>query len=122
MKIEKFQDLECWKLSRELVVKIYRLSKRENFANDFDLMRQIRRASVSVMSNIAEGFCRRGDKEFRNFLHISAVSCGEVLSQLYVAMDLEYISKKLFLEMYGLVSRVNGTIFGLIKYLNQSNK
>lgn len=92
--IQKFEDLEAWKISREVTREIYRISKNQSFARDFGLRDQICRASVSTMSNIAEGFERDGDKEFINFLSIAKASSGEVRSQLYVALDQEYLRKR----------------------------
>ncbi len=80
--IKKFEDLEAWKIARELTKQIYRVSGNASFAKDFGLKNQICRASVSIMSNVAEGFERDGDKEFVNFLSIAKGSAGEVRSQL----------------------------------------
>ncbi len=87
-----FEDLEVWKLSRILTNRIYDASKDGRFSKDCDLKSQIRRAVVSVMSNIAEGYERGGNPEFIQFLSIAKASCGEVRSQLYVARDQEYIA------------------------------
>ncbi len=86
-KIYRFEDLEAWKIARELTKEVYRTSKNDLFIRDYGLPDQICRASVSVMSNIAEGFERDGNKEFVNFLSIAKGSSGEVRSQLYVALD-----------------------------------
>ncbi|MCR4289795.1 MAG: four helix bundle protein [Candidatus Scalindua sp.] len=91
MTAKYFEDLEIWKLSRELTNKIYNVSNDGKFAKDFGLRDQIRRAAVSIMSNIAEGYERGGNQEFIQFLSIAKASCGEVRSQLYVAMDQCYI-------------------------------
>ena len=90
--IEKFEDIESWKRAREVTKKIYHLSSAGEFSRDFGLKDQIRRSSVSVMSNIAEGFERDGNREFLNFLSIAKGSCGEARSQLYVALDQDFIS------------------------------
>jgi four helix bundle protein len=87
-----FEDLEVWKLSRVLTNRIYALSNDGKFSRDYDLKSQIRRASVSIMSNIAEGFERGGNQEFIQFLSIAKTSCGEVRSQLYLARDQSYIA------------------------------
>jgi len=85
--IQRFEDLEAWKTARELVKDVYRISKNQGFAHDFGLRDQICRSSVSIMSNVAEGFERDGDKEFCNFLSIAKGSAGETRSLLYVALD-----------------------------------
>ena len=87
-----FEDLEVWKLSRLLTNRIYSASSGGLFSKDFDLKSQIRRAAVSVMSNIAEGFERGGNQEFIQFLSIAKASCGEVRSQLYLARDQGYVA------------------------------
>jgi four helix bundle protein len=90
-RIEKFEDLIVWQKARELTKNIYRVTKIGEFLKDFGLRDQIRRASVSIMSNIAEGFERGGRSEFHQFLVIAKGSCAELRSQLYVALDAEYI-------------------------------
>ena len=85
--IEKFEDIQSWKISREITKDIYRITKNDRFSRDFGLRDQICRSAVSIMSNIAEGFERDGNKEFINFLSIAKASSGEVRSQLYVALD-----------------------------------
>lgn len=86
-KIERFEDIESWKVAREATRLIYEMSSMGEFNRDFALRDQIRRSSVSMMSNIAEGFERGGDKEFIQFLAIAKGSCGEARAQLYVALD-----------------------------------
>ena len=86
-RIERFEDLEAWKLARALNAMIYNASGAGAFSHDFALRDQIRRASISIVSNIAEGFERDGDKEFAQFLFMAKGSCGEVRAQLYLAMD-----------------------------------
>ena len=81
-KIKRFEDIESWKKSRELAKSVYRITLNQRFARDFGLRDQIRRASVSILSNIAEGFERDGDKEFIQFLSLAKGSCGEVRAQL----------------------------------------
>ncbi|HLM01753.1 MAG TPA: four helix bundle protein [Pyrinomonadaceae bacterium] len=118
--IEKFEDLEAWKIAREVTKEIYRVSKNDSFIRDYGLRDQICRASVSVMSNIAEGFERDGNKEFVNFLSIAKGSSGEVRSQLYVALDQNYISENEFNFIYGKATQNGRVIAGLINYLKQS--
>lgn len=119
--IKRFEDLEAWKIAREVTKQIYRVTSNENFARDFGLCDQIRRASVSVMSNVAEGFERDGNKEFANFLSIAKGSSGEVRSQLYVALDQNYISENEFNNIYMKTIENSRVISGLIKYLKQSD-
>lgn len=85
--IKYFEDLEVWKEARRLTNRIYRMTQDAKFSKDFGLRDQIQRAVVSIMSNIAEGFERGGNQEFIQFLYIAKGSCGEVRSQLYVALD-----------------------------------
>jgi four helix bundle protein len=119
-KIQRFEDLEARKIARELTKDIYRISKNDLFIRDHGLRDQICRAAVSVMSNIAEGFERDGNKEFINFLSIAKGSAGEVRSQLYVALDQEYISESEFNLIYNKANENSRVISGLIKYLKQS--
>lgn len=94
--VKQFEDLDVWKDARALNKKIYTIAKGKVFNEDFDLRRQIRKASVSIMSNIAEGFERNNNNSFIQFLTISKGSCGEVRSQLYCCLDGEFIAKKDF--------------------------
>ena len=119
-KIQRFEDLEAWKISREITKEIYRICKNDPFKRDFGLCNQICRASVSIMSNIAEGFERDGDKEFINFLSIAKGSVGEVRSQLYVALDQNYISESEFKIIYEKAVENSRIISGLINYLKNS--
>ncbi|MCX7044094.1 MAG: four helix bundle protein [Candidatus Sumerlaeota bacterium] len=119
--LERFEDIEGWKKARELAKNIYHATASGNFSKDFGLRDQIRRASVSIMSNIAEGFDRGGNKEFLNFLAMSKGSVGEVKSQLYIAMDVGYITEDEFQKLYSLASEVSKLIGGFIRYLQQSD-
>ena len=118
--IERFEDLEAWKIAREVTKQIYKVSKNDLFVRDYGLRDQICRASVSTMSNIAEGFERDGDKEFVQFLSIAKGSSGEVRSQLYVALDQDYISENEFNVLYNKTTENSRMISGLMKYLQQS--
>ena len=120
MSIECFEDIEGWKKGRELTRAIYRLSRRGAFARDFALVDQIRRAAISITSNIAEGFEREGDKEFLQALSIAKGSCGEVRSQLYVAHDDAYISESEFKALQSLALETSRVISGFMKYLKAS--
>lgn len=118
--ISKFEDIESWKTGRQVIGMIYRMTSEGRFAKDFALCNQIRRASISIISNIAEGFERGGNKEFLNFLAIAKGSCGEVRSQLYVALDQTYISEEQFNEVHAKLIETNRLISGLMKYLQSS--
>ena len=112
-RIEKFEDLIAWQKARELSKNIYRVTKVGEFLKDFGLRDQIRRASVSIMSNIAEGFERGGRSEFHQFLVIAKGSCAELRSQLYVASDAEYIDIGTFQNLDGLAKETSRLIGGL---------
>lgn len=120
MKIEKFEDIESWKKARELTRRIYKITATGPFAKDFGLRDQIRKASVSVMSNIAEGFERDGNKEFLNFLSIAKGSMGEIKSQLYVALDADFISQPEFDNLYDRCTQIGRLLAGFMNYLSKS--
>src|SRR5918994_4444013 len=94
MQIKNFEDLEIWQLGRRLTQEIYTLGRTPKFAKDYALKDQMQRAAVSIMSNVAEGFERGGNQEFTQYLYVAKASCGEVRSQLYVALDQEYVDQK----------------------------
>lgn len=119
-KIERFEDIEAWKLARDSTKLTYEISSTGDFSRDFGLRDQIRRSSVSVMSNIAEGFERDGDREFVQFLAIAKGSCGEARSQLYVALDQGYISQEQFDTAYRSLNEAGKRIGGFMRYLQQS--
>lgn len=118
--VKRFEDLEVWKEARKLVKCVYESVSEPKFSKDFTLKDQILRSSSSVMDNIAEGFERDGNKEFIHFLTISKGSLAETKSQLYRALDFEYISKEEFEKIYELAEIVGKQIGGFIKYLQQS--
>ena len=91
--LKNFEDFEIWKKARYLTQEVYAVSTAQNFSKDFGLRDQIRRAAVSIMSNIADGFERGGNQEFIQFLYIAKGSCGEVRSQIYVALDQGYVEQ-----------------------------
>jgi four helix bundle protein len=119
--IEKLEDIQAWQKARVLCCEIYRITEQGSFARDYGLRDQIRRASVSVLSNIAEGFERGGNKEFLNFLSIAKGSSGEVRAQLYVALDCGFISEQEFEHLNSLCCEISRLINGLMRYLAQSN-
>ena len=93
MKVNRFEDLDCWKEARVLVRKVYEATRDGAFQRDFRLAGQIQSAAASVMANITEGFTRRSDKEFVQFLFIAMSSAAEVQSHLYVALDQHYVDQ-----------------------------
>jgi four helix bundle protein len=120
MHIEHFEDLEIWMEARRLTKEIYRLTSGSKFSRDFGLRGQIQRAAVSVMSNIAEGFERGGNQEFTQFLYVAKGSCGEVRSQLYVAVDQAYVSANESEELLISLNRLSSMIGSLINHLKRS--
>ena len=94
--VDNFEDLEVWQNARALTARIYKLTRNGEFSKDFGLRDQIRRAAISIVSNIAEGFGRKSNSQFIPFLEIASGSTSEVEAQLYVALDLEYITKEQF--------------------------
>ena len=116
-KIQRFEDLEMWKSARSLAGMIYCLANKGSFSKDFGLRDQICRAAVSIMSNIAEGFDRHSDKSFSSFLDIARGSAAEVRSQLYVALDIGYITQDEFQSAYNAVVSVGMMITKFIQYL-----
>ena len=123
MKITRFEDIEAWQEARKLVNLVYDvIRKNPNFKKDFRLVNQIQAASVSSMSNIAEGFSRKSNKEFIQFLYISKGSAAEVQSQSYVAIDQKYISGDDFNSIYNQAEIVSKLDSGFIKYLDSQLK
>ena len=120
MAIKYFEDLEVWQESRRLTQRIYKLTQSPGFTKDFGLRDQIQRAVVSIMSNIAEGFERGGNQEFLQFLYIAKASCGEVRSQLYVALDQGYVTQKESDELIKSSRQLSVKISNLIDYLKRS--
>ena len=115
--ITRFEDIQAWLTARQLTNMIYELSNQIGFNRDFGLRDQIRRASVSVMSNIAEGFESRTDIQFINFLGMARASAGEVRAQLYIASDQKYITEEQFKEAYALAEKCSRQIAKFISYL-----
>jgi four helix bundle protein len=124
MKIIRFEDIEAWQEARKLVKMVYGIiNKKPEFRKDFRLVNQIRDAAASSMSNIAEGFSRKGNKEFIQFLFISKSSAAEVQSHFYVAIDQGYVNQEDFNRVYDQAEVVSKLDLGFIKYLNsQLNK
>ena len=117
---KSFEEMEVWQKARSFTRKIYSISDQGPFCKDFGLRDQIRRASVSVMANIAEGFERSGNAEFTQFLSIAKGSLGEVAAQLYVAFDQRYITREVFDELGDETKQLGSMLGGLIKYIKKS--
>ena len=119
-KIERFEDLKCWQKARELVKKVYEITKTGSLSKDFKLKDQLRSAAVSSMSNIAEGFARFHKKEFVRFLDISQSSAAEVKSLMYVVLDQKYIPPEKVKDIQNLAEDVRKLTLGLLKYVNRT--
>src|SRR2546423_1287102 len=117
---KKFEEIESWKRARELTRRVYDVSGKDMFSKDFGLKDQIRRASVSIMSNIAEGYDRSGTGEFIQFLATAKGSAAEVKCQLYVALDQNYVDDSTFAELSALATEIGNMIAGLMNYLRRS--
>jgi len=115
--VERFEDLEIWQAARDVVNAMYQASSDGAFSRDYGLRDQIRRAAVSIPSNIAEGFSRHSNKEFIQFLFISKGSAAEVQTQLYTALDQGYIPRGDFDKIYGQIEVVARQISRFITYL-----
>jgi four helix bundle protein len=122
MAIETFEDMEVWQSARALAKNIYAATAKDSFAKDFALRDQVRRASISIMSNIAEGFERSSNKEFIQFLHVSKGSSAEVRSQLYLAYDLKYMDEDAFQDLNKKLISISRQLSAFIKYLDQHSQ
>ena len=118
---KKFEDIDVWQLSRKLCEDIYKIINYEKFSKDYKLRDQINASSGSIMDNIAEGFERDGNKEFKQFLSIAKGSAGEVRSQLYRAFDRNYIEEKEFVSLVKDLENISGKLNNLIQYLRQTS-
>lgn len=119
MKISRFEDIEGWQAARKLTTLVYSMTQDNAFKADVDLKRQLRRAAVSIMSNISEGFDAGSDAEFQRFLRIAQRSATEVQSHLYVALDQHYIEHDQFDAVYAQAQQTRRVIGGFIKYLQR---
>ena len=117
--IKKFEEIQGWQKARELSQSIYKITKNSELTKDFALKDQLRRSCISIMSNIAEGFARRTNKEFINFLGLAHGSTAELQSQLYITLDQQYISKEQFHAIYCLAEETSRLIQGFAKYLKK---
>ncbi|HLN73001.1 MAG: four helix bundle protein [Methylococcaceae bacterium] len=117
--IERFEDVKAWQSARELCKIIHHFTLRTSFSKDYQLVGQIKGSSGSIIDNIAEGFERNGNNEFLQFLSISKGSCGETRSQLYRALDNEYIKQDEFDQILHKTEDLSKMISGLMDYLNK---
>jgi len=115
--ITRFEEIEAWQTARELTKMIYALTEKGEYARDFGLKDQIRRAAVSVMSNIAEGFESQTQQQFIRYLGIAKASAGEFRSQLYVSRDLDYFTTEQFDDAFRLAEKASRQISRFITYL-----
>jgi four helix bundle protein len=119
-KFKRLEEIEAWKKARNLNVVIYKITCKPDFLQNYSLVNQIRRASGSMMDNIAEGFGREGNREFQQFLTVAKGSAFEIKSQLYRALNQQYILTAEFEEIYNQVDTICKLITGLVKYLRNS--
>lgn len=117
---KKIEDIQAWQKARQATRMIYQLTNNGRFAQDFGLRNQIQKAGVSIMANIAEGFGRRSDKEFANFLNIAHGSVSETQSHVYVALDLNYVDQTSFSNLYDLLDKVSRMTLALAQHLRGS--
>ena len=118
--IENFEDLRVWQKGIELTKKIYLVTSKGEISRDFGLKDQLRRAAVSVPTNVAEGFERRSRKEYLNFLNIAKGSAGELRSLLRVAIEVGYLEEKTYLELYNQAKELSRMLASQIKAINRS--
>lgn len=121
-KFNSFEEINSWQKARQFNKRIYLITENISFKKDFDFVRQIRRASISITSNIAEGFERNTDKEFIYFLYVAKASAAEVRSQLYLAFDLDYLTTEEFKELLESVTEISKLLSGFIKYLGPKSE
>jgi len=119
LKITRFEDLECWKEAASLAIEIYRISSRGELGRDFGFRDQLRRAVVSIASNIAEGKERETIPEFIRFLYIAKGSGGELKTQLYIAKEIGYLDEQIYVELNRKLEKINGMVGNLIKSLKR---
>lgn len=118
--IERFEDIESWQKGRELCKLVYDLTQQGAFSRDYGLKDQMRRAAVSIISNIAEGYEGQNNRVFIRHLYIARGSAGEVRSQAYIALDQGYISQQTFAQIYALTKDIARLITRFIQYLEKN--
>jgi four helix bundle protein len=122
MQIKRFEDIDAWKEARTIVNRVYSVCSVDGFKKDYSLIDQVKRSATSIMANIAEGFSRKGNKEFMQFLFIAKSSAAELQSHLYIALDQGYLDKVIFDDLYGQLDKIQRQISNFIKYLNSTIK
>jgi len=120
--VKRFEDLECWKEARNLVKLVYRLTKKDVFRKDFELVSQVKRSIISSMANIAEGFHRNSSKDFLRFLDYSRASIAETISHMYVALDQNLINESEMIIVKQQADIVWKKVNGLISYLRKISR
>ena len=120
MKITRFEDLECWQEATLLAIDIYKITSEGDFRKDYGLRDQLRRAAVSIASNIAEGKERETPSEFIRFLYIAKGSTGELKTQLYIAKEVGYLSEGVFQEFNTRAEKIAGMLGNLIKVIRRN--
>ena len=120
--VEAFEDLHIFKEARKLTSCIWSITRGQPFSRDQVLVNQVRRATLSIASNIAEGFERQSDKDFARFLVIAKGSCGEVRAQLLIAMDQQYITKEQYSELGGAARQISAGLANLARYLKSKGE
>lgn len=120
--VNTFEDLEVWKLARQIVNHVYDVSKKNEFSKDFALTNQMRRSAISILSIIAEGFESGTDKKFANYVNIAKASAGECRAQLYIALDQSYITEKEFNNVKSDLITVSKKLSKLETYLRSDNQ
>ena len=118
--VQRFEELRVWQRARALAKEVYVVTSTGQLGRDFALRDQLRRASISVVSNIAEGFERDGNREFEQFLTLAKGSLGEVQAQLYVALDVGFVTPEQFQRLRALTIEVGNLISGLLRYLRNT--
>ncbi len=118
--VQAFEDLHIFKQARNLTSHVWKITRSRPFSGDPVLVNQVRRATLSIVSNIAEGFERQSDKDFARFLVIAKGSCGEVRAQLLVALDQQYITKDQYSDLSGAARQISAGLANLTRYLQNS--
>ena len=121
-KIERFEDIEAWKVAREISQQVYSITYSGDFAKDFGLRDQVQRSTVSIMANIAEGFDSGSSREFVRFLGYALRSATELQSHLYVALDQDYLSEQEFDTLFASITKCKNLISGFARYLRSHSK
>lgn len=119
---KKFEEMLAWQKANEVTLKIYQITTNGSFAKDFGLRDQIRRASVSIMANIAEGHGRRTNAEFANFLNLARGSAAEVQSHLHIALGIGDVDKAIFDDLYSTVTEISRMLLSLAQYLRKHDE